>query len=40
LIVAPVRFVTELTPPPETVKPLLSVPALSMTFWLPATLKL
>jgi hypothetical protein len=39
LIVAPVRFVIELTPPPETDRPLLSVPALSMVFWLPATLK-
>jgi len=38
LIVAPARFVTELMPPPETVSPLLSVPALSIVFWLPATL--
>lgn len=39
LMVAPARFVTELTPPPETTSPLLSVPALSMVFWTPATLK-
>jgi hypothetical protein len=38
LMVAPLRFVIELTPPPATVSPLLSVPALSMVFWLPVTL--
>jgi len=35
---APASLVIVLLPLPETESPLLSVPALSIVFWLPATL--